>query len=314
MTKKNWLIAIYHSETWESSKTNISTQFQNPESSIVRVIIATTSLSMGVNFPDVKYVIHFLAPARRLEEHLQQMGRAGRDGSDAYDITIFTNQKIKDRENDVKEVFKSEECSRKLLLKNFDENIGTIFPGHNCCTNCAKCCDCHENCPNSLPFEHENTVTSVASYDLKPRTVSQEDKMDFKRALISEQTKLTSEAGGFTMSGVDTLHGFSNNLICAAIDKLDVLFTPSDLHQYLPIYSTKRALVILELLQEFFGDIPNFEEHINNLWAIERKAVDVADFLEQQEVSSQIEFQQLPCPTDEFFSDDDFLPEFELEL
>ena len=135
-----------------------------------------------------------------------------------------------------------------MLLKNFDENIGGIFPSHNCCSNCAKCCDCQENCPNSLPFEDENKVTSVGSHhDLKRRTVSQEDKMDFKKALISEQTKLTSEAGGFTMFGTDTLHGFSNNLICATMDKLNVLFTPSDLNQYLPIYSTKHALVILEL-------------------------------------------------------------------
>ena len=183
-----------------------------------------------------------------------------------------------------------------------------------CNSNCAKCCDCQENCPNSLLFEDGGAVTSVASHDLKPRIVSQKDKVDFKKALISEQTKLASEAGGFTMFGVDTLHRFSNNLICAAIDKLDVLFTPSDLQQYLPIYSTKHALVILELLQEFFGDIPSFEEHINNLREIERKAVDVANFLEQQEVSGQIKFQQLPSPIDDFFSNDDFLPEFELEL
>lgn len=311
--KKNWLIAIYHSETWESSKTNISTQFQNPESSNVRVIIATTSLSMGVNFPDVKYIIHFLAPARTLEEHLQQMGRAGRDGNSAYDITIYSNQKIKDCENDVKEVFKSDQCSRKLLLKNFDENIGTMFPGHDCCSNCAKCCSCQETCPNSLPFEDEKTVTSVMSHDLKPRMVSQEDKIDFKKALISEQRKLTSEAGGSTIFGGDTLHGFSDDLISAAIEKLDMLFTPRDLHQYLPIYATKHALVILELLQEFFCDIPNFEEHVNNLWEIEGKAVDVADFLKQQEVSSEMKSQQL-CYADDFFSDDDFLPEFELEL
>eukprot|EP00112_Aurelia_sp_Birch-Aquarium-sp1_P026721 Seg968.3 transcript_id=Seg968.3/GoldUCD/mRNA.D3Y31 product="hypothetical protein" protein_id=Seg968.3/GoldUCD/D3Y31 len=158
------------------------------------------------------------------------MGRAARDGNSAYDITIYSNQKIKDCENYVKEVFKSDHCSRKLLLKNVDENIGTMFPGHDCCSNCAKCCSYQETCPNSLPFEDEKTVTSVMSHDLKSRMVSQEDKIDFKKALISEQRKLTSEAGGSTILGGDTLHGFSDDLISAAIEKLDMLFTPRDLH------------------------------------------------------------------------------------
>ena len=55
---------------------------------IIRVVIATSASSMGVNFPDVKYIIH-AGPARSQVDHIQKAGRAGRNREKAHDVTIF---------------------------------------------------------------------------------------------------------------------------------------------------------------------------------------------------------------------------------
>ena len=49
--KDNCLIGIYHSNSWQSSKDRVMEQFKS--CGVKHVIIATTALCMGVNFPDV---------------------------------------------------------------------------------------------------------------------------------------------------------------------------------------------------------------------------------------------------------------------
>ena len=47
-----------------------------------RIVLASTAQGMGVNFPDIRFVIH-LGPARSIVDHLQLAGRAGHDGQQA---------------------------------------------------------------------------------------------------------------------------------------------------------------------------------------------------------------------------------------
>ena len=56
----------------------------------IRVINVTSALRIGVNYPDVTYVIHFGAPCKTLEGHIQQLGRSGRNEEVAHDIVIYT--------------------------------------------------------------------------------------------------------------------------------------------------------------------------------------------------------------------------------
>ena len=64
-----------------------------------RVIVASSALSMGVNFPDIKYVINW-GHARTILDQLQEAGRAGRDGELSHSITIYHGHQLFHCEDD----------------------------------------------------------------------------------------------------------------------------------------------------------------------------------------------------------------------
>ena len=66
---------------------------------------------MGVNFPDIRYVINW-GPARNLLDHHQEAGRAGRDGKQSDIVVIYHGQQLTHCEDEVKSFVKSKSCLR----------------------------------------------------------------------------------------------------------------------------------------------------------------------------------------------------------
>ena len=62
-------------EAWKSGK--------------VRVMVSTNAFGMGIDKPDVRLVVHIDLPSS-IESYFQEAGRAGRDGKDAYAVTLFS--------------------------------------------------------------------------------------------------------------------------------------------------------------------------------------------------------------------------------
>ena len=150
--KKGYKVKAYHSAVKKNEKEQILTEWLENK---LQIVIATSAFGTGINKPDTKFVIcTTLTPT--VEDLVQSLGRAGRDGSDTYvyllhspeDIKLIkwmiknTNLPMSQLENkltklqDVQKIVNSKNCIRKQLLSYFNQE----YPEENCesCSNCVK--------------------------------------------------------------------------------------------------------------------------------------------------------------------------------
>lgn len=97
------LLGIFHSLSLKEYKERLLLSFNGQ--GLRRVAIATTALSMGVHFPDVRYVVHF-GPAGNLLDFHQQAGRAGWDGNPSDIIVLFYGRQLSHCEDDIRSFLK----------------------------------------------------------------------------------------------------------------------------------------------------------------------------------------------------------------
>lgn len=147
----------YHAGLSDELRQKTQNDFINDD---IEIIVATVAFGMGINKPNVRFVIHFDLP-KSIEQYYQEIGRAGRDGNPAHALLLFSGADIfklkflmQDKAPD--EVKKAEamlsaisnyaqanSCRRRSILKYFGENISEeklkeIQGESPCCDFCSR--------------------------------------------------------------------------------------------------------------------------------------------------------------------------------
>lgn len=143
-------VGAYHAGLDNDTRARVQEGFQRDD---LQIVVATVAFGMGINKPNVRFVVHFDIP-RTIESYYQETGRAGRDGLPAEAVLLYdpadmawlrrcleekpagAQQDVERHKLNAMNAFaEAQTCRRLVLLNYFGESK------QNACGNCDVCLD-----------------------------------------------------------------------------------------------------------------------------------------------------------------------------
>ena len=197
-----------------------------------RVLVATSAFGMGIDYPDVRVIVHFQAPGS-LEAYYQEAGRAGRDGEPGRCVLLFgaadlvTQRRLNNDSDDPRhaEALRALEayahaasCRQQILCAHF-----TGTDDHPTCGRCDACVDPAPEervvvaPPPVAPLGTAVQQTILAAVAASPHKVG---RINLARALRGSRAKAVLTQGLDRLPQFGALAALDEDAIVATIDQL----------------------------------------------------------------------------------------------
>ena len=248
----------YHAGLSEAERSRNQEDFIRDD---VQIIVATIAFGMGIDKPNVRFVIHYDLP-KNIEAYYQQIGRAGRDGLDSHCLLLFSyadiqkikyiiNQKSDEQEkrvanihlNELIDFVESNLCRRIPLLNYFGETFEEA--------PCEKC----DNCLKSEEDQQDLTVPAQKFLSCVVRTGQRFGATHITDILRGSENKKVKQRGHDKLS----THGIGQELTTLQWKQLSSLLLQQGYLQRDPQYGglslSKKAVELLKDESKFMGKL-----------------------------------------------------------